>query len=95
MEKNDKVSGFEVFGAFSLTGEVDLRVVAGEFLEIVDEMGLVVIAAVVGDIGERFGGAVFLEGSLKANDTCKKFWREAGELFELAFKLAVRKEIAA
>jgi hypothetical protein len=51
--KNTTKSGFQIFAAFCLAGKIDLRVVTGELAEIANEMRLVIVTTIEGNIGQR------------------------------------------
>jgi len=91
--KNTTKLGFQIFAAFCLAGKIDLRFVTGELAEIVDEMRLVIVTTIEGNIGQRLIAAVFFQRSLKANDPGIHLWREAGKFFELSFELPLGEKI--
>lgn len=81
--------GVEVLGSLGDVPEVFLWGVSREFAEVVDEVGLVVVAAGVGDLGQVSGAGLLKSGrSLESDDARIEFGRESGEVFEAAFELA-------
>ena len=62
--------------------------VPGEFTEIVNEVGLIVVSALIGYLRHvQLLIAVFSQGALKADDAGVYFGGETAELLELPFKL--------
>src|SRR5688572_5929945 len=70
--------------------EINFRTVAREFPEIVYEVRLVVIAAFVGDVGQRLAAAVMIKRGLKTRYTRIKLWCESGKFLKTTLERAVR-----
>jgi hypothetical protein len=52
-------------------------------------MGLVIVAAIIGDLGKGFIAAVFLESGLEADDPGICLRRKARIFFEFAFEMPI------
>ncbi len=71
-------------------GKVAFGRMTGKLPKLFDEMRLVVVAALVSQLGQRVVGRVTGKGRFKANNAGKELWHKAGKGVESAFKLLLR-----
>ena len=74
--------------SFRIAGKIGFWMIAGECLEIVDEMGLVVISAFISDFREGFLFiTIFIEGGMKPDNPAEKLRGETRECEEFPLEL--------